>query len=86
VVDDASTDSIAQIAQQMGARVIRVEHCHIAAIRNAGAREARGEVFFFVDADTQANEPAVGAALQALCSGAAGGGESGCLTPAPSVR
>ena len=74
VVDDASTDSTAQIAEQMGARVIRVEHRHIAATRNAGAREARGEVFFFVDADTQANEQAVGAALDALRSGAAGGG------------
>jgi glycosyltransferase involved in cell wall biosynthesis len=74
VVDDASTDSTPQIAEQMGARVIRVEHRHISATRNAGAREARGEVLFFVDADTQANERAVIAALEALRAGAAGGG------------
>ena len=43
-------------------------------MRNAGARVARGEVFFFVDADTQANERAIGAALTALRAGAAGGG------------
>jgi glycosyltransferase involved in cell wall biosynthesis len=74
VVDDSSTDSTAKLAEQMGARVIRVEHRHISATRNAGAREARGEVLFFVDADTQANERAVIAALEALRAGAAGGG------------
>src|SRR5262249_44122270 len=38
------------------------------------ARTACGEVFFFVDADTQVNERAVSAALTAMRSGAAGGG------------
>jgi glycosyltransferase involved in cell wall biosynthesis len=66
VVDDASTDSTHQIAQEMGARTLRVEHRKISAVRNAGAREARSEVFFFVDADTQVNERAVIAALAAL--------------------
>jgi glycosyltransferase involved in cell wall biosynthesis len=74
VVDDASTDTTAQIAQQMGGRIIRVEHCNISATRNSGARAARGELLFFMDADTQANERAVGAALAALRSRAAGGG------------
>ncbi len=74
VVDDASTDSTLQIAQQMGARSLRVEHRKISAVRNAGARAACGEVFFFVDADTQVNERAVSAALGALRAGAAGGG------------
>ena len=58
----------------MGVRTLRVEHRKISAVRNAGARAACGEVFFFVDADTQVNERAVGAALAALRSGAAGGG------------
>jgi glycosyltransferase involved in cell wall biosynthesis len=74
VVDDASTDSTLRIAEQMGARTLRVEHRKISAVRNAGARAACGEVFFFVDADTQINEPAVSAALAVLRSGAAGGG------------
>jgi glycosyltransferase involved in cell wall biosynthesis len=74
VVDDASTDSTPRIAEQMGARTFRVEHRKISAVRNAGARAAGGEVFFFVDADTQINERAVSAALAALRAGAAGGG------------
>jgi glycosyltransferase involved in cell wall biosynthesis len=58
----------------MGMRPIRVEHRKISAVRNAGARAASGEIFFFVDADTQANAGAVSAALAVLRSGAAGGG------------
>ncbi len=74
VVDDASTDSTHQIAQQLGVRTMRVEHRKISAVRNAGARAACGEVLFFVDADTQVNERAVSAALEIVRSGAAGGG------------
>ena len=74
VVDDASTDATTRIAEQMGARLIRVAHRKISAVRNAGARAATGEIFFFVDADTKANEQAVRAALVALRAGAAGGG------------
>ncbi len=74
VVDDASTDSTRQIAEQMGVRTMRVEHRKISAVRTAGAGAACGEMFFFVDADTQANQRAVSAALVALRAGAAGGG------------
>src|SRR5579859_138540 len=74
VVDDASTDSTLQIARQTGVRTLRVEHRKISAVRNAGARAARGEIFFFVDADTQVNERAVLAALTVVRNGAAGGG------------
>jgi glycosyltransferase involved in cell wall biosynthesis len=74
VVDDASTDGTATIAREHGARVISVQHRHIAATRNAGAKAARGDVFFFVDADTQANAAAIRAGLRAIKSGAAGGG------------
>src|SRR4051794_23759638 len=74
VVDDASTDRTAAIAEKHGARVVHVAHRQIAATRNAGARAARGEVFFFVDADTLANPDAVRAASDALRRGAVGGG------------
>src|SRR6266702_6298366 len=74
VVDDASTDTTPRIAEQMGARTIRVEHRKISAVRNAGARAACGEVFIFADADTQVNQRAVSAALANLRAGAAGGG------------
>ena len=74
VVDDASTDSTAAIASEHGARVISVHHRQIAATRNAGARQARGEILFFVDADTLATPEAVAAGLQAIRRGAVGGG------------
>jgi glycosyltransferase involved in cell wall biosynthesis len=74
VVNDASTDQTAVIAREHGARVIDVQYRHIAATRNAGARQTRGEVLFFVDADTQANAAAVAAGLRALRRGAVGGG------------
>jgi glycosyltransferase involved in cell wall biosynthesis len=74
VVDDASTDRTADIAREHGARVIPVQNRKISATRNAGARAARGDVLFFVDADTLANTAAVRAGLRALRGGAVGGG------------
>ncbi|MCI0705274.1 MAG: glycosyltransferase [Planctomycetia bacterium] len=74
VVDDASTDRTADVARAHGAQVISVHNRQIAATRNAGARIASGDVFFFVDADTQANPPAIRAALRSLRNGAVGGG------------
>ncbi len=74
VVDDASTDATAAIARDRGARVISVHHRQIAATRNAGARQARGQFFFFVDADTLATPEAVAAGIKALRKGAVGGG------------
>jgi glycosyltransferase involved in cell wall biosynthesis len=74
VVDDHSTDRTAAIAEVHGARVLRVQNRQIAATRNAGARQARGEVFFFIDADTLANAGAIRAACTALRKGAVGGG------------
>ncbi|MDR7100491.1 glycosyltransferase involved in cell wall biosynthesis [Lysobacter niabensis] len=74
VVDDASGDDTAAIARDLGARVVRVEYRHIAATRNAGARAARGQRLFFVDADTQVDVELVRAALRALDAGAVGGG------------
>jgi glycosyltransferase involved in cell wall biosynthesis len=74
VVDDASTDATAQIAQSAGAVVVPVHHRQIAAVRNAGARVARGDVLFFVDADTRISSAHVAGARAALAAGCAGGG------------
>jgi len=74
VVDDASADRTAAIAANHGATVVKVARRQIAAARNAGARAARGELLFFIDADTFANPRAVRACLQALQNGAVGGG------------
>lgn len=74
VVDDASTDATAEIARMHGARVLRVEHRHIAATRNAGARATTHPWLVFVDADTLVDARILRAALDALASGAVGGG------------
>jgi glycosyltransferase involved in cell wall biosynthesis len=74
VVDDASTDATAEIAKASGAIVVSVQHRQIAAVRNAGARVARGEILFFVDADTSISASHVTAAVNALEAGYTGGG------------
>ena len=74
VVDDASTDRTATIAADHGAALVSVAHRQIAATRNSGARQANGDWLIFVDADTIVNEAVVGAAIEALRGGAAGGG------------
>jgi glycosyltransferase involved in cell wall biosynthesis len=74
VVDDASTDATAAIAQATGARVLRVAHRHIAATRNAGAAVATGTQLVFVDADTTVDTRVLAAAVAAMAHGAVGGG------------
>jgi glycosyltransferase involved in cell wall biosynthesis len=74
VVDDASTDATAQIAANAGAQVVSINRRHIAAARNAGARAARGDILFFVDADTQIRPSHVVDAIAALKAGCSGGG------------
>ena len=52
VVDDASTDDSAEVAASFGCRVIRLSTNQGPSIaRNQAAREAQGDILFFVDAD-----------------------------------
>lgn len=74
VVDDASTDRTALVARRHSALLVSVAHRQIAATRNSGAREANGELFIFVDADTIVNEAVIRSAVDALRDGAVGGG------------
>ncbi len=74
VVDDGSTDRTAAIALEHGARVIPVSIHNIGAVRNAGAREARGDIVIFLDADTRLPAETLRAAWDAMASGAVGGG------------
>src|SRR6185503_8954621 len=55
VVDDGSTDDAGSRARACGARVVRMPApSGPAAARNRGAREARGEILLFLDADVAA--------------------------------
>jgi glycosyltransferase involved in cell wall biosynthesis len=74
VVDDASTDATTTAAAHSGAQVFSVQHQQIAATRNAGAARAQGDLLVFVDADTEVPSTIVSAAVQAVRSGAVGGG------------
>ncbi len=74
VVDDDSTDATAAIARACGARVVRVSLRQIAAVRNAGAAEARARTLVFVDADTRISAEPLRQALEAIDAGVAGGG------------
>jgi glycosyltransferase involved in cell wall biosynthesis len=74
VVDDASTDSTAEVARRFGARVVPISRRQIAAARNAGVDAARGDILLFVDSDTHINAKHVAGAIAALAAGYSGGG------------
>jgi GT2 family glycosyltransferase len=51
LVDDGSSDDTAEIGEAFGVRVIRTEHSGLSAARNAGLREATGEIVAYLDDD-----------------------------------
>lgn len=52
MVDDGSTDAIADVVRQFpGVRLLRQQNAGPAAARNHGAREAKGEIVLFTDDD-----------------------------------
>lgn len=67
VVDDASTDRSREIAASYPCRLIESEgNQGVSAVRNRGAREARGDILFFVDSDVALRPDAVENALRIL--------------------
>ena len=74
VVADGCTDATTETSRSLNAFVHEVELRHISAVRNAGVKVAKGDIFVFVDADTLIPENTLRAALQAHASGAIGGG------------
>ncbi len=68
VVDDASTDDSAEIAEGLGARVLRMsKRSGPAAARNLGAERAGADVLVFVDADVVVHPQALERIRDALC-------------------
>ena len=60
VVDDASKDDTAEVAEGMGVKVLRrTKNAGPSSARNLGARHATGEILFFVDADVVIADGAV---------------------------
>ena len=53
VVDSQSQDQTAEIARGFGAKVVTVQPGSISRSRNTGARESRGELLAFIDADCE---------------------------------
>jgi hypothetical protein len=51
VVDNGSTDGSDRVALRAGATLLRLPGISVAALRNAGARAASGDIVAFVDAD-----------------------------------
>jgi glycosyltransferase involved in cell wall biosynthesis len=67
VVDDASTDDSVAMARLLGCRVLSLPHrSGPATARNAGAREADGEILFFIDADIVVSPNALSVVNDAL--------------------
>ncbi|MCX6046625.1 MAG: glycosyltransferase family A protein [Chloroflexi bacterium] len=81
IIDDGSTDSTAQIAQQFGDRVQYVYRANggPAAARNTGLRLARGELIAFLDADDIWTGDSLSQQLACLNANPTAGLALGCL-------
>lgn len=69
VVDNGSSDGTVRLAEAHGARVVAQRGGTIGAVRNAGARHARGSLLVFIDADvtlTSLWRPALGEVTRLL--------------------
>jgi glycosyltransferase involved in cell wall biosynthesis len=77
VADNLSTDRTAEIARQRGCRVVPVVKRVIAAVRNGGAKAARGQVLAFLDADSQMHPETFNVIDRALETGKVVGGATG---------
>ena len=84
VADNGSTDASPAVAREMGATVLDLPGCSIAALRNEAARHARGEILAFVDADQEIASDWERAAIETLSeNGVAAAGAPYAPPPAP---
>lgn len=77
VSDNGSTDETAEIARSRGCRVVLEEKRIIAAVRNAGAAVAHGEILAFVDADSRIHQNTFNAIEHAISTGKVVAGSTG---------
>ena len=66
VVDNDSLDKTREVAEAFGAQVVHAKEHNISVARNAGAKNATGEVLIFIDADTLVPETLVQKITDAL--------------------
>lgn len=59
VVDDGSTDNTASVVQRFSCKYLKISNSGVAAARNVGIREAKGEIIFFFDADVKLKEETI---------------------------
>ncbi|MFJ3214813.1 glycosyltransferase family 2 protein [Kitasatospora sp. NPDC086801] len=84
VVDDASTDGSAEVAERHPCRLVRQErNAGPAETRNRGALEARGEILFFLDADVGLSPTSVARAVEQLAADPAVGSVCGITDKYP---
>jgi glycosyltransferase involved in cell wall biosynthesis len=83
--DNASTDGTAEIASSRGCSVISTPVRRIAAVRNAGASIATGDILIFVDADMQVHPDTLTSIDRAMASGKHSGGATGVHLPRMSL-
>ena len=79
VADNGSTDDTREIATRYGCRVVPVEPRNIGAVRNGGAREARGALLCFVDADGRVHPDVFNVVDATLSSGKYSVGATGVI-------
>lgn len=66
VVDNGSLDSTVEIGRACGAAVYVLPQVSVAALRNHGAKKAKGDVLAFIDADCEAGEGWILKAVETL--------------------
>ena len=85
VVINRCTDATEEIARARGARVVHDDSKCLSSIRNAGAREAAGEILLTIDADSVMSEGLLSEVEQLLSSGRYIGGGTRFSFDRPSV-
>jgi len=69
VVDNCSSDDTVSVARRYGAKVVTERERRIATVRNKGAKESKGEIIGFLDADSSVTPNILNSIDGAMSSG-----------------